>query len=375
MKKVKYLFIAILSTVVALAVSISLTAAQSPAPTSPPSSPPTVPPATSSDIRVVDAYRLGQQEEEAERNSAGINDTIVIRVNNLQSLVNEAKCLDDNDQRIQNCQEQEIALFLDGREIEGIVPSSGAPQPEDQTLQFRLQHTADNGEAWVNLLGAPPLFSHKFFRRPTEVSVGLENGFAKPSDVEGDDFKLIRIHQGLFWFCLIGLIVLLVGMVYLAKNSDILRNLGPIPDEGRKPFSLARSQMAFWFFLVIASFLFIWLVTGVYDIITPSVLGLIGIGAGTALGAAAIDVGKHAEIKSQISSLDSLEAERKLLEIDINKLDKETDGLLGTELSEKLSQLQKDRNKKLNELYSTNKQNLELLQKEINDFLTQTLRR
>jgi hypothetical protein len=47
--------------------------------------------------------------------------------------------------------------------------------------------------------------------------------------------------------------------------------------------------MAFWFFMVIASYLFIWMVTNAVDIITPSALMLIGIGAGTALGSAAID--------------------------------------------------------------------------------------
>jgi hypothetical protein len=35
---------------------------------------------------------------------------------------------------------------LEGRKINGIVPISGAPRPEDETLQFRLQRNADNGE-------------------------------------------------------------------------------------------------------------------------------------------------------------------------------------------------------------------------------------
>ncbi len=95
---------------------------------------------------------------------------------------------------------------------------------------------------------------------------------------------------------------LLWGMLHLANNSDILRDSGPKPlGLERKPFSLARCQMAWWFFWVITSFLFIWLITGAYDIITASVLGLIGISASTALGATAIDVGKREESNDQLS--------------------------------------------------------------------------
>src|SRR6266542_3344622 len=51
-------------------------------------------------------------------------------------------------------------------------------------------------------------------------------------------------------------------------------------------------QMAFWFFLVIASYVFLWLINDELDTITESVLALIGIGAATALGATLIDQGK-----------------------------------------------------------------------------------
>src|SRR5207248_10979345 len=50
--------------------------------------------------------------------------------------------------------------------------------------------------------------------------------------------------------------------------------------------------MAFWFFLVIASYFFLWIVTGDMDTLNTSVLGLIGIRAGTALGSAFVDASK-----------------------------------------------------------------------------------
>ena len=50
--------------------------------------------------------------------------------------------------------------------------------------------------------------------------------------------------------------------------------------------------MTVWFFLVIASYPFLWLITGELGTITESILGLMGISAGTALGATVIDVSK-----------------------------------------------------------------------------------
>src|SRR6185437_5763617 len=59
------------------------------------------------------------------------------------------------------------------------------------------------------------------------------------------------------------------------------------------PYSLARFQMAFWFVLVIVAFVLIWIVIGDTETITQGVLVLIGISAGTAVGATAIDSGKR----------------------------------------------------------------------------------
>ncbi len=81
----------------------------------------------------------------------------------------------------------------------------------------------------------------------------------------------------------------------LARHTHIIRDpAAPRRPDGQRPYSLARGQMAFWFFLVIASYFFLWIVTGDMDTLNPSVLGLIGISAGTALGSAFVDAAKPA---------------------------------------------------------------------------------
>src|SRR6185369_11551685 len=111
---------------------------------------------------------------------------------------------------------------------------------------------------------------------------------------------------------------------------NLLRDVGVSPDESekiegwllkaklkRKPYSLARFQMAFWFIFVVGSFIFIWLITGAQDTITTTTLALIGIGAGTALGAAVIDIGKN---KDSESGVDRLRKEEKELADEITTL-------------------------------------------------------
>lgn len=87
----------------------------------------------------------------------------------------------------------------------------------------------------------------------------------------------------------------MVGLLlWLASHSDLLRDSGPAPAlPARRPFSLSRTQMAFWSTLILAGYIVIWLITGDLDTITESLLGLMGISAGTALGGALIDNNKN----------------------------------------------------------------------------------
>jgi hypothetical protein len=72
------------------------------------------------------------------------------------------------------------------------------------------------------------------------------------------------------------------------------------------PYSLARTQMAIWFFLVVCSWVFLWLLTGTFNSLSNTVLILMGIGAGTALGAEAQNATKPTaaeDLAGQIKAL------------------------------------------------------------------------
>lgn len=88
--------------------------------------------------------------------------------------------------------------------------------------------------------------------------------------------------------------------IWIGWKSDMLRDNDP-PQFGtvpfadlRRPYSLAQCQMAWWFAIVIASFVYIAIHRhlDMSGILTDQCLILVGIGAGTALGATAIEQAK-----------------------------------------------------------------------------------
>ena len=191
-------------------------------------------------------------------------------------------------------------------------------------MQYRLERNTSNDKIWADILGAPIIFDEDFFVTGVKVSVGLENEFALKTSSNDNNFYFIRIHKGWFIACAF-LIALYLGMVvHLAKSKGLLRdrtiNLSAIGVDNisyKTTYSLARFQMAFWFTLTIISFFFIWLITDAYDIITTTILTLIGISAATSLSAAVIDDNKNTEILNQTIELKN---ERMRLEREITDL-------------------------------------------------------
>lgn len=289
---------------------------------------PSMPP----EVEVYDAYKFGYDSAGVkERNSAGIGDILMVKVHQLKTLLDRSKCMDANGNPIPGCRAQEIRLFIDGRRIDSLSPESGAPLRDDGplhdgTLQFHLERNSANDETWTDILGAPKI-GPGFTYHASTISVGLENEYAEKSLAK--NFHITRVKENWFWICLIFLCIYLSALIYLAKRKNLLRDrridASSLNINGKKmilkenrssnpspppPYSLARFQMAFWFTLTISSFLFIWLITGAFDIITTSILGLVGISAGTTLSAVVIDNNKNQEMINQTSLL--IEEEQKI---------------------------------------------------------------
>jgi hypothetical protein len=212
-----------------------------------------------------------------------------------------------------------LVPYLNGRAIRGDYPEE--IHVSKNHVHFHLHITPENRDAWVDLLGEPPGTV-----RPVAFSVGLENH--SPFDSVFDQNNRIPLTVISPFYGVVALIVVLVTLalfVWLARTTNLIREPGDCPVPGKlRPYNLGRTQMAFWFFLIYVSYLVIWLVTDALDTITPSLLGLMGISAGTALGEALIDSGKETTNENQRRDLT---AEKQSLEQSIPALQTQLDSL------------------------------------------------
>jgi hypothetical protein len=180
---------------------------------------------------------------------------------------------------------QGLVLFLDGIAIAGVPPVSC--NEADGGVRFELDRNDDSDRAWHMLLGEPPGLHRK-------VRVSLGPSVSSPVRTEVLDFELEILPTVAFGLYLAGLALVLALLVHFARTTALLRDPHQTPPpDGKAPYSLARFQLAFWSFLAVAAYVFLWMITEELDTITGSVLGLLGIGAGTALGSSVIDAGKQ----------------------------------------------------------------------------------
>jgi len=202
----------------------------------------------------------------------------------------------------------DLVVYLNG------MPIKNTPIRRDgqDQLKIRLQQTSESKTAWSQLLGWPTPSS-----RPFTISIG----HATSPPLPGQDMYVQVISGAWLTFFVVLFLLMLFLFGWMAVYSNIIRESTTLPTSptGYKPYSLAKLQMAVWFFLILAAFLFIWIVTGQYDSITPQVLGLMGIASGTALGAAVIDNSKNQSASNELTEMrprsEALSEEIKMLKM------------------------------------------------------------
>jgi hypothetical protein len=260
------------------------TAAQDPPAVQKPAMPPATPPVTLAGVSVTGVLHYVQtdpdkgahppaagSEKDYIHTHASLGDSIEIRGNDFKSLVRYAE---ENN--------KSISLYLNGNDT---LTAPWIIDPEAGRLVFRLERNGNNKAVWSALLNKP--YAPRV--RTVLASVGMNGGSPVPA-AKGAAFKLVVASWG--WWAsgwLVLLLLMLWWFLYLAGKKDLLRD-GPTPAVGPKQaYSLGRTQMAWWFFLIIVGFVFIWLISGDQDTITASLLMLMGISSGTALGSRLVD--------------------------------------------------------------------------------------
>ena len=192
--------------------------------------------------------------------------------------------------------QRKLYLILDNSQFRHITPQNpfdkmvSRPGLAGTTheMEFRLlRHDGDEKE-WERL------YDGTRSKLPVQVRLGIEfEGRYLPLETavrpaaampnQRFDFNLYR--RWVFASCALLLAGAVFAFVKMVGSSDIVRDPdGPLRPDGWRQFSLAKAQMAFWFFLAAGAYLILWLLTGRLDTLTPQTLTLIGIGSLTALG-------------------------------------------------------------------------------------------
>ena len=197
-----------------------------------------------------------------------IGDTLVVSFDNLQQWMDGNKV-----------NPASIYLVLNGREMKGLT--SRGPSISYRSLEFTLAQIGDqpndNRATWNTLITE--------LRDGSSLHVSVSSGgappFPDPVDVP------FEVFPSWTWAVVVLLLVMMVGFLMMAVQSDIVRDASSILGI-KQSYSLARCQMAWWFFLVSTAYCYIWLTLNDHDSLTQGVLILTGISAATGLAGTVI---------------------------------------------------------------------------------------
>ena len=193
--------------------------------------------------------------------------------------------------------QRKLYLILDNSQFRHITPQNPFDKPVSRPeltgttheMEFRLlRHDGDEKE-WERL------YDGTRSKLPVQVRLGmefegrylpLETAVRPAAAMANQRFEFHLYRPWVFALCAALLAGSVFAFVKMVGSSDIVRDPdGPLRPDGWRQFSLAKAQMAFWFFLAAGAYLILWLLTGRLDTLTPQTLTLIGIGSLTALGA------------------------------------------------------------------------------------------
>ena len=196
-----------------------------------------------------------------------------------------------------------VTLYLDDVRMTGLTVSASEVEAGKQLLLSihlaRNSHDDDNRKAWDTLLTKQEGY---LMTPPVALAVGNKLPVAVQSAPPDPPFQFYIVSDPAIWWSLgIGLVIFLVAYYLLVKSRTALRDM----KDG--PYSLGKSQMAFWGLLVVLTFAGVWVLADTMERIPPQVLILLGISGATGLSAVVIGenkkVGKQSEIHNAITKL------------------------------------------------------------------------
>ncbi len=240
--------------------------------------------------KVTDVYNSSN----IEKKEAGITDDIIVKVDSLGIMVSRT-----------TEETGPIILFINHLPLKGVY---GVPNLANNEMRYTLSRNPQANVTWDILLSKP---SFNATKKPVLISIGFEKGQELPVIGKDNNFTLVIIKPVTLVVSILILLFLLVILIWLGKNTEMLREPFSVAENGKnRPYSLALTQMAFWYYLIVSSIIFLFLITKEFPEINSSILILIGISSLTALSSTAINSSRISDTKEKAINLT---AEKKTL--------------------------------------------------------------
>jgi len=191
-------------------------------------------------------------------------------------------------------------LLLDGAPISGLpVTLQNSVKP---TLIFHLLRNGGNAQAWKPILGSPTGLQR-------EVLVGVWPSPTALAPLGGPETKVTLMLMspiGLIGAFVVIALVFFAVWAAASKSTLLKDSLLPQLEPKKQPYSLGRWQMALWFTLIFAAFVFLFIILGDYETLTTQSLVLMGLSAATAGFAIVVDASKDTPIGAANETLQAI---------------------------------------------------------------------
>lgn len=230
------------------------------------------------------------------------------------------------EQLAKNSAKPALTLVLDDVEMKGVRPARPLVGTNGALIvPFELSRDSledENRKSWDALL----FKQHEGYTM--KMSVALMMGTDPAVLVaDRDTFSLEASDPWRIGIALVvSLLAFVVSFVLLVRHTNALR------DSRDGPFSLGRSQMAFWGLLVLFSFLGVFIVTVTMERIPKEVLILLGISGTTGISAVLIGAGKKS-LSEQQAELVAAKAAGSLSAADTATLDRLNDQIAAADIA------------------------------------------
>jgi len=238
-------------------------------------------------VFLLDSTRAYVTSAMSDNNELNLKDEVTIILNNWLTLLG-----DDLSSA------SKLILYINDMPVQDAAPVAFIIDSTQLGLRYFINYEEGVGSVWERLILMRE--NGKLFTTSAKLSVGFENQLPLQTLVNYDNrFKIGLVKQNWFITSIVMLVVFLIALIVIAKRTDLLRSATPPPPEGKhRPYSLARTQMALWFFVIMASWLLLFVVKQSLNTIPDTMIVLMGISAGTGLGAVAIDKKHRGKVRS-----------------------------------------------------------------------------